>query len=152
MGINKMQPPKVFISYSHDSAEHKKWVLEFATTLRLRGADVILDQWDLKPGDDVPHFMENHLESADHVLIICTNNYVQKANSGVGGVGYEKMILTASMLSRINSNKVIPIIRQNGTRECPTFLRTKLYIDFSKSEEIEYSFDNLLRRKPGVRS
>ena len=49
-----MIPPKVFISYSHDSAEHKQWVLEFATTLRNRGVDAILDQWDLKPGDDLP--------------------------------------------------------------------------------------------------
>ena len=49
-----MIPPKVFISYSHDSADHKEWVLDFATTLRNRGVDAILDQWDLKPGDDLP--------------------------------------------------------------------------------------------------
>ena len=47
-----MNPPRVFISYSHDSASHKEWVLNFATTLRNRGIDAVLDQWDLKPGDD----------------------------------------------------------------------------------------------------
>jgi hypothetical protein len=35
-------PPKVFICSSHDSAEHKGWVPEFATTIRDRGVDAIL--------------------------------------------------------------------------------------------------------------
>jgi predicted transcriptional regulator len=140
-----MNPPRVFISYSHDSAEHKGWVLDFATTLRNRGVDAVLDQWDLKPGDDLPHFMETQLEAANYVLMICTDKYVKKANAGEGGVGYEKMIMTSSLLSKIDSSKVIPIIRQVGTDLRPTFLNTKLYINFSKDEGAEYSFDDLLR-------
>ncbi|WP_290519375.1 toll/interleukin-1 receptor domain-containing protein [Alcanivorax sp.] len=140
-----MNPPRVFVSYSHDSAQHKKWVLEFASTLRNRGVDVILDQWDLQPGDDLPHFMETQLSTADFVLIVCTSKYVEKANAGEGGVGYEKMIVTSSLLSRIDSNKVIPIVRQNGTNNRPTFLQTKLYVDFSNDTEVEYSLDELLR-------
>ncbi len=46
------QNPKVFISYSHDSDEHKKWVLNLATKLRRHGVDAILDQWDLRIGQD----------------------------------------------------------------------------------------------------
>jgi len=56
----------------------------------------VLDQWDLKPGDDLPHFMETQLELAEYVLMICTEKYVEKANAGEGGVGYEKMIMTSS--------------------------------------------------------
>lgn len=140
-----MIPPKVFISYSHDSAAHKQWVLEFATTLRNRGVDVILDQWDLKPGDDLPEFMEQNLVSAAFAVMVCTKRYVTKANAGEGGVGYEKMIMTSSSLSKISDNKVIPIIRENGEHKVPTFLKTKLYIDFSSDEDIEFSFDELLR-------
>jgi len=140
-----MNPPRVFISYSHDSSIHKKWVLEFSTTLRNRGVDAILDQWDLKPGDDLPNFMEIQLESSDFALLICTEKYVEKANAGEGGVGYEKMIMTSSMLSKIDSNKIIPIIRQNMSKILPTFLKTKLYIDFSNDEDVEYAFDDLLR-------
>lgn len=140
-----MNPPRVFISYSHDSARHKKWVVEFATTLRNRGVDAVLDQWDLQPGDDLPHFMETQLSSADFVLIICTSLYVEKANAGEGGVGYEKMIVTSTLLSRIDSNKIIPIIRQKSTSERPTFLQTKLYVDFSNDSEVEYNLDELLR-------
>jgi hypothetical protein len=48
-----MKIPKVFISYSHDSQEHKKWVLDLATRLRNNGVDAIIDQWELRAGDDL---------------------------------------------------------------------------------------------------
>jgi len=140
-----MVPPKVFISYSHDSAAHKNWVLAFATTLRDRGVDAILDQWDLKPGDDLPEFMEQNLEAADFAVMVCTKRYVIKANAGAGGVGYEKMIMTSSSLTKISDNKVIPIVRENGEPKVPTFLKTKLYIDFTKDEDFEFAIDELLR-------
>ena len=141
----KVTPPRVFISYSHDSAEHKKWVLDFATTLRSRGIDAVLDQWDLRPGDDLPQFMEQNLTAADYAVMVCTRRYVAKANAGEGGVGYEKMIMTSSSLSKISANKVIPIIREKGDPLTPTFLATKLYIDFTKDSEIEFALDDLLR-------
>lgn len=64
-----MPPPRVFISYSHDPAEHKSWVIDFASTLRNRGEDAVLDQWDLRPGDDLPHFMDVEYEKCDYVRI-----------------------------------------------------------------------------------
>ena len=140
-----MSIPKVFISYSHDTLDHKKWVLDLATKLRSSGVDASIDQWDLRPGDDLAHFMETSLVSADRVLMVCTEKYVEKANAGLGGVGYEKMIVTANLLARISSNKVIPIIRQTLKADVPTFLQTKLYLDFSKPELFEFSFDELVR-------
>lgn len=140
-----MVPPRVFVSYSHDSAEHKSWVLDFATTLRNRGIDAVLDQWDLRPGDDLPHFMETELAKCDFVIIVCSDAYVEKANAGEGGVGYEKMIVTASLLTKIDSNKIIPVIRQSSSTILPTFLQAKLYINFSNDSEVEYSLDELIR-------
>lgn len=140
-----MIPPRVFISYSHDSAEHKGWVLNLATTLRNRGVDAVLDQWDLKPGDDLPHFMETELEKCDCAIIVCSKTYVAKANAGEGGVGYEKMIVTASLLSKVDNNKIIPIVRQSSQPILPTFLKSKLYVNFSNDSDVEYSLDELLR-------
>jgi len=141
-----MSIPKVFISYSHDSQEHKKWVLDLATRLRNSGVDAIIDQWELRPGDDLPHFMETHLADADYVVMVCTDKYVEKANAGTGGVGYEKMIVTADLLSNIDSNKIVPIIRQYGTHNVPNFLRTKLFVNFSNDDDdYEFSFDELVR-------
>jgi hypothetical protein len=42
-------PPQVFISYSHDSDEHKNWIIQLATRLRSNGVDVILDVWNTNP-------------------------------------------------------------------------------------------------------
>jgi len=73
------------------------------------------------------------------------DQYVNKANNGQGGVGYEKMIITSTLMKKIDENKIIPIIRQNGTTEVPTFLKSKLYINFSKSDDFEFSYDELVR-------
>jgi hypothetical protein len=140
-----IEVPKVFLSYSHDSAEHKQWVLDLATRLVNGGIDVRIDAWSLGAGDDLPHFMETQLSEVDRVVMICTSNYVNKANKGTGGVGYEKMIITSSLMSRIDDNKVIPIIRQQSTNDVPTFLKSKLYIDFSNDSEFESVIDDLMR-------
>jgi len=145
-----MAAPVVFISYSHDSQEHKQWVLDLATRLRSSGIDAILDQWELGPGSDLPEFMEQSLARSSRVLMICTERYVEKANAGMGGVGYEKMIVTADLLKRIGSNHVIPILRQTGTVHLPTFLRTKLYIDLSTNDLFESGMDELLRNLLGA--
>ncbi len=137
--------PKAFISYSHDSQEHKKWVLELAKRLRNNGIDAILDQFELQAGDDIPHFMETHLADANKILMVCSERYVEKANKGQGGVGYEKMIVTSNLMKQIDENKIIPIIRQKGGMDAPTFLKSKLYINFSKDDNYESNYDDLVR-------
>lgn len=148
--IVRMSPPKTFISYSHDSQEHKLWVLQLASRLRDNGVDAILDQWDIGPGGDLPDFMEQGIANSDRVLMICTDRYVEKANRGTGGVGYEKMIVTADLLRQIGSTRVIPLIRQSGLIVLPTFLSSKLYIDLSHEDDFETGFDQLLRELLGA--
>ncbi len=145
-----MTAPAAFISYSHDSQEHKRWVLELATRLRGNGVDAVLDQWDLGPGGDLPHFMEQSIAKADRIVMICTERYVEKANRGAGGVGYEKMILTADLHRQIDSKRVIPVIRQTGSYVLPTFMSTKFYIDLSSPDQFETGFDLLLRELLGA--
>ena len=137
--------PKVFISYSHDSPEHKQWVSELAARLRHNGVDAILDQWDLGPGDDITLFMESGLMNSDRVLVICTDTYVSKANAGEGGVGYERMIVTAQLIQNLGTNKFIPVICQaSGEEKTPTFLATRMYIDLRDESQFEAEFDKLL--------
>src|SRR5258708_7847113 len=96
--MSTISSPRVFVSYSHDSRAHKLWVAEFAARLRHNGIDAVLDQWEIGPGDDITLFMEQRLTEADRVLVVCTDNYVRKANAGEGGVGYERMIVTAQLV------------------------------------------------------
>ena len=136
---------KVFISYSHDSPEHKRWVSELAARLRYNGIDAILDQWDLGPGDDITLFMETGLRDSDRVLVICTDTYVSKANTGEGGVGYERQIVTAQLIQNLGTNKFIPVICQaSGEEKTPTFLATRMYIDLRDQSQFETEFNKLL--------
>lgn len=139
-------PPKLFVSYSHDSEEHKDWVLTLATRLMGNGVDVILDQWDLTLGADLPRFMEYGLTGANRVLAICTEAYVQKANAGRGGVGYEKMILTAQLMQDISSDRIIPVVRSGTSAPLvPTFLSSRVYIDFRDDLSFESKYGELIR-------
>ena len=147
-----MTAPRVFVSYSHDSQEHKDWVLGLSTRLLKNGVDILLDQWDVTLGGDLPHFMETGLTAADRVLAICTPVYVAKANSGRGGVGYEKMILTAQLMASITADRIIPVVRgDSGTDVVPTFLASKRYIDFRDDAAFEARYAELLRDIHGER-
>ena len=137
--------PKVFISYSHDSPEHRRWVSELGAKLRHNGIDAILDQWDLGPGDDVTQFMERGIMDSDRVLVVSTDQYVRKANAAEGGVGYERMIVTAQLVQDLGTNKFIPVIRQaSGQEKTPTFLGTRVYIDFRNDSQFDSEFDKLI--------
>lgn len=139
-------PPKVFVSYSHDTEPHKDWVLALATRLVANGVDVVLDQWDLTLGSDLPRFMETGLTAAQRVLAVCTEPYVTKANAGRGGVGYEKMILTAQLMRDISTDRIIPVIRNNAlVPPVPTSLSSRVYIDFRDDLSYETRYAELLR-------
>ena len=138
--------PKVFISYSHDSPEHKQWVSELAARLRGNGVDAVLDQWDLGLGDDVTRFMERGIVNADRVLVICTDKYVSKAKVGEGGVDYERMIINAELVQNLGTDKFIPIIRQaSGKEKTPTFLGTRVYADFTNDNQFDVECEKLIR-------
>jgi len=144
----KQSPPTpvVFLSYSHDSRDHKRWVAILAETLRSNHVEVIFDQWDLEPGDDVPKFMERAVKAADRVVMICTEPYVRKANDGKGGVGYEAMIVTGELVRDLGTRKFIPIIRQGaGDTVVPDCVSTRLYIDFSNNEEFDDALEQLVQ-------
>jgi len=40
--MSEISPPIVFISYSHDTREHKQWVTKLASALRDKHVEVIL--------------------------------------------------------------------------------------------------------------
>jgi hypothetical protein len=139
-------PPRVFVSYSHDSPTHKAWVAGLCTRLQQAEIDTVLDQWDLSLGDDITLFMENGLSNSHRVLVICTDEYVRKADAGEGGVGYERLILTSELVRNISTNKFIPVLRGiSGKQNTPKFLSTRLYIDFTDDSQFEENLEELLR-------
>jgi TIR domain len=139
-------PPKVFVSYSHDSTSHKEWVVNLATQLRRSGIDAILDQWDLTPGKDLVGFMEDGINSSERVLVICTDEYTERANTGRGGVGYEKILFGGELTRDLSTNKFVPLLRSKSKPPpIPRFLGTRLYVDFTDDTRFEQQFAYLLR-------
>lgn len=137
--------PQAFMSYSHDSDEHRAWVLRLANRLVRNGVDVTLDQWGIRYGDDIGRFMEIGVVGAQWFVAICTPRYVQKANAGEGGAGYEKTILTPSLMKSTDEKRVIPVWRDNPGRLLPTFVGARLAADFNDDAVFEERYSALLR-------
>lgn len=141
--------PKVFISYSWDSIEHKEWVKELANKLLDNGIDVTIDQYDLELGDRLPQFMETQIRASDYILIICTEKYKQKADARTNGVGYESHIISGELFSNNNDRKFIPIVRSEHVSEVlPTFLQGKMAINLGNNTEED--FQDLLTTLFGI--
>ncbi len=142
-----MNPPKVFLSYSHEEQEHDSWVLDLASSLRKNGVDAALDQWDLHPGHDTTLFMESQIRDSAFVILVCTPTYAEKSNIPRGGVGYEKNIISAEMLQAKDLKpKFIPVLRKGEFQTAlPIYLGSKYCIDFRVTREQVEALDELLR-------
>jgi hypothetical protein len=146
--------PKVFISYSWDSDDHRKWVRDFATRLRTEGGvDVTLDQWHAVPGDQLPQFMAKAVRESDFVLLVCTPNYKTKSNGGTGGVGYEGDIMTSEVLTKQNHRKFIPILRHDDwSSAAPSWVAGKYYIKLAGDPYSKEAYLDLLQTLHGKRA
>ena len=142
-----MANPTCFISYSWDSEEHKEWVRNIAEALQRRGVWTYLDQWDINPGSDLTGYMESKIRESDYVLLVCTPDFAKKANLQVGGVGYEKVIVSGEIFQNISKpEKFIPIIRSGDSRDSlPSYLMSKLFVDFREDNEFGEKLEELLR-------
>lgn len=123
-----------------------------ATDLMSKGIETILDQWDLELGANLPKFMENGLQESDRVLAVCTDNYIDKSNGGIGGVGYENTILTAELLLNQATTKFIPVVRSvSKSMKTPLCLAGRMYIDFSSDNRYEESLSQLVHEVYGIK-
>ncbi len=77
-GQNK--PIEVFISYSHDSEQHKSHVKKLADRLKNDGIYCILDQdfENKSPEEGWASLTERKISEADYVLIVCTEIYYNR--------------------------------------------------------------------------
>ena len=106
--------PKVFISYSWSGVEHQEVVLNLAEKLMFDGVNVLLDQWDLKEGQDKYVFMEQMVTDPEvsKVLVISDKKYAIKADNRAGGVGTESQIISNEIYTKVKQEKFIPIVTE----------------------------------------
>jgi len=122
--------PSVFISYSWDDEDHKRWVRRLAQGLVRRGFELVLDQWHAEPGGHLAEFMERAIRKSTFVLIICTPGYKQRSERKRCGVRYEGDIMRGELLQKGNQRKFVPVLRRGQwPRAAPWWLAGKIYID-----------------------
>jgi hypothetical protein len=70
--------PKVFISNSHDTNQHRARVHALSDRLRSDGIDCIIDQYETSPPEGWARWCDRMIEEARFVLVSCTNIYEQR--------------------------------------------------------------------------
>ena len=135
---------KVFISYSHDSREHKDRVLRLSDRLRADGVDCYVDQYEQSPEEGWPLWCEKRVEDADFVLVCCTQTYFRRfrkeetPGAGKGGT-WEGHIITQELYDAQGKNtKFVPITFCNeDSAFVPTPLKSATqYLLFDEYERL----------------
>jgi tetratricopeptide (TPR) repeat protein len=149
-----MSAINVFISYSHDSQEHRERVLGLSERLRADGINSNLDQYvNGTPEQGWPRWMLDGLEAADFVLVICTQTYYQRFRgheaSGRGkGVNWEGALITQEIYGNHNrSVKFVPVLFQPSDEVfVPEPLRSHTNYQLVAESAYEALYDFLLGR------
>src|SRR5512132_2288864 len=113
-------PPKVFISYSHDTVEHQERVLGLADRLRADGIDAELDRYNAASSEGWPLWCERQIAAADVVLMVCTETYHRRVSGdeergkGLGVVWEAQIIRQLVYEAGAVSEKFIPLLFSDG--------------------------------------
>ena len=108
---------RIFISYSHDSAQHKLSVLELANRLRQDGLDAQIDRYVPFPPEGWPRWMRTQIDVADSIIVVCSSTYRQRfegtdaIHRGLGA-RWEGLIVTQSLYDEMgrNQKRFIPVL------------------------------------------
>jgi hypothetical protein len=124
------KPPRVFISYSHDSELHEGNVLDLANRLRREGVDAVLDQYEQNPKEGWTLWMEKQIRDADFVLVVCTETYSRRvmkeepAGKGLGACWEAHIIYQYLFDDGATNWRFIPLLfSSNSAADIPRPLR-----------------------------
>lgn len=153
------RPPRVFISYTHAPAGHAEKVLALATRLVGDGVDVRLDQWENRPGVVWPTWMQDQVEAADVVVVVCNAEYAERfkgkahAPGPGGGVAFEGVLLTNTlMVTHGRGGKFVPVVFSDAElAHVPTVLAGfSKYVVPLQYEALYALLTNQTRQRPQV--
>ncbi|MEU6001874.1 toll/interleukin-1 receptor domain-containing protein [Streptomyces sp. NPDC047197] len=149
---------RVLISYSHDSEAHRETIRRFADRLRQAGVNAWIDQFDEhNPPESWPDWMRREIEKSDFVIMVVSQNYVQRFNRETGagsgsGVRWEGALITADLYhSRRERAKFIPVVlRAEDANLIPSPLNLTSWFVIGESAEADIArLVQVLLRDPG---
>lgn len=156
-------PPRVFISYSHDSREHCDRVLTLAQQLRRDGIDAELDQFHQDELLHWPRWCEEQLrpENSDFVLCVCTEEYKRRVEGRVPadvgkGVFWEGTLIYNYLYDEKDNQRCVPILLSKaGGADIPSILSgyTRFRLETFGLDDVQSDYSKmyrLLTRQPGV--
>lgn len=133
--IDSTLASKIFVSYSHDSDEHKDNVLGLCNQLAGDGLTCVIDQELISPEEGWPRWMIRQIESADFVLVVATEEYERRflgKREGAGkGANWEGTIITQEIYEQYCRNKkFVPIVfRDTDAQHIPIFLKSATHFN-----------------------
>ena len=145
-------PPKVFISYSHDTVEHQERVLGLAYRLRADGIAAEIDQYNTAPPEGWPLWCERQVAASDFVLMVCTETYHRRVSGdeelgkGLGIVWEARIIRQLLYDAGAVGDKFVPVLFSDASpAQIPTPIKagTRYVID------TEDGYEELYRRLTG---
>jgi hypothetical protein len=154
--ISAEAPPRVLISYTHDSPRHKQRVLELSNRLVEEGVDCHIDQYTPFPAQGWPRWMLHEIDKAEFVVVVCTESYQRRAlgyeEFGRGlGATWEGMVITQELYNAGTRNtKFVPVIfASEDAAYIPIFLQGYTHYDVGTDEGYEQLY-SLLTNRPQV--
>lgn len=118
------RPFRIFISYTHDSKEHKDQVLSLAQQLRSDGLLSVIDRYiNGHPPEGWPLWMERQLSKADFVLIVCSPTYHRRYRGeeipghGLGGMWESALTRQALYEAHGKNRKFVPVLFEGASVE-----------------------------------
>jgi hypothetical protein len=146
--------PRVFISYSHDSAAHCDRVLVLAQQLRHDGIEAELDQFHQEELLQWPRWCEEQLrpEKSDFVLCICTVEYKRRVEgrvpANVGkGVFWEGTLIYNYLYDEKGNARCLPVLLDKNAQGIPSVLGgyTRFELDAFGLENPQSPYSKLYR-------
>lgn len=152
--------PKVFVSYAHESDEHKAQVPAFATFLRKAGIEAVLDLWSTDARQDWYAWAIREMTAADFVLVVASARY-RATGDGNGPSAVNRGVQSEAALLRelVYTDratwlpKVLPVLLPGHTLDhIPLFLQPHTASHFPVTAFDTTGTEQLLRvilRQPG---
>lgn len=144
---------EVFISYSWDSEEHVRTVLDLSNRLRSEGVDCDLDQYEQSPPEGWPRWMDRKIQDAKFVLMVCTETYYKRVmgdsapNEGLGVRWEGGLVYQHIYNAGARNSKFIPVLlRKEDQAFIPTPLQAATHYVVSTKDGYDRLYAHLVNR------